>query len=244
MAKNVLIVTNIISPYRIPLFNYISLQKDIKFKVLVLAELEANREWVVKKGDIKFDYEILPGWHSFILGKKREAAIHLNKGIIKILRRYNPDVVVTSGYDSFAYWQAFLFCKLYRKKFISWNETTLLSAGSIRGIKGLLKRIIIRGANRYIACGTKAKEYLKYFGGEVNKIHVSTNTVDMKYFQNKVMEYRNMGSFIREREQYPKYLLLYVGQLIRIKGIIQILKALDYLQDSEIGLIIVGSGPQ
>ena len=239
-----MLITNIISPYRIPLFNYISLRKDIKFKVVALAELEDNRNWEVKKDYIRFDYEVLPGWHSFIWGKKREVAIHINKGITKMLRRYNPDVVITSGYDSLAYWQAFLYCKLYRKKFILWNGTTLLSAGSTKGIRGLLKRIIVRGADRYIAYGTKAKEYLEYFGSKAESIYISTNTVDVGYFRSRVEEYRNKDSFKKDRKQYPKYLLLNVGQLIKRKGLLQVLKALECLKDSEIGLLIVGSGPE
>ena len=40
-------------------------------------------------------------------------------------------------------------------------------------------------------------------------------------------------------------MLLHVGQLIKRKGVLQVLKALEYLQDNkEIGLLIVGSGPQ
>jgi len=58
------------------------------------------------------------------------------------------------------------------------------------------------------------------------------------------MEYRNGEDFIKEREPYPKYLLLYVGQLIRRKGIIQVLKALNILGDPDIGFIIVGSGSE
>ena len=244
MVKNVLIITNIISPYRIPLFNYISLHKNIKLKVVALAELENNRNWEIKKDYIKFDYEILPGWHSFVRGKKREIAIHINKYVIKILRKFNPDVVITSGYDSLAYWQAFLYCKFYRKKYILWNGTTLLSAGSTRGGRGLLKRIIVKGADRYVAYGTKAKEYLEYLGAKSENTYISTNTIDMEYFQSKVVEYRNKDSFMKERKKYPKYLLLYVGQLIRRKGIIQILGALNILEDPNIGFIIVGNGPE
>ncbi|PKP61399.1 hypothetical protein CVT91_03305 [Candidatus Atribacteria bacterium HGW-Atribacteria-1] len=244
MSKNVLIITNIISPYRIPLFNYMSLQKDIKFKVVALAELEDNRNWEVKKDYIRFDYEILPGWHSFIWGKKREVAIHINKYVIKILKRFNPDVVITSGYDSLAYWQAFLYCKVFRKKFVLWNETTLLSVGSLRGIRKLLKKIIIKGSDKYIASGVEAKKYLEYLGAELKNIHISINTVDVNFFRNTTLKYRNNKDYLVRRKKYPEYLLLYVGQLIRRKGIIQVLKALDYLRDPEIGLIIVGSGPQ
>ena len=240
----VMLITNIISPYRIPLFNFIAEKGVVNFKVIALAEKEENRKWEILRDKIKFDYRVLPGWHSFIWGKKREVAIHINKGITKVLRKYNPDVVITSGYDSLAYWQAFLYCKLHRKKYFLWNGTTLLSAGSTTGVRGLLKRIIVKGADRYIAYGTKAKEYLEYLGAKAENIYISTNTVDMEYFQSKVVEYRNTDSFMKERKKYPKYLLLYVGQLIRRKGIIQVLKALDSLGDPDIGFIIVGSGPE
>ncbi|MCD6318037.1 hypothetical protein J7M02_03100, partial [Candidatus Aerophobetes bacterium] len=155
----VFFLTNIIPPYRIPLFNYLYHQDDFKFKVIVLAEKEKNREWQIPKDKIKFNYQILPGWHLFIWGKKRERAVHLNRNVLKTLWKYNPSVVITSGYDSLAYWQALLYCKIFGKKFILWNGTTLLSTGSVRGIRGISKRIIVKGSDKYIAYGTKAKEY-------------------------------------------------------------------------------------
>jgi len=242
--KRVLLMTNIVAPYRLPLFNAISEKGNIYFKVIALAEREKNREWKLSENKIKFNYQILHGWHWFIWGKKREVAIHLNRGVFKAFLEYNPDVIITSGYDDLAYWQAFLYCKLYKKKYILWNGTTLSSAGNIRGIRALLKRIIVRGADRYIAYGTKAKEYLEYFGAEGGKIYIGTNTVDMEDFKSRVEEYRKKDSFLRGRKRYPKYLLLYIGQLINRKGIIQVLKALDILGDKEIGLFVVGNGPE
>jgi len=242
--KKVFLLTNMITPYRIPLFNAISERGNFYFKVIALAEREKNREWKLSKNKIKFDYQILPGWHWFIWGKKKEITIHLNRGVFKALLEYKPDVIITSGYDDLAYWQAFLYCKIFKKKFILWNSTTLLSVGSIKGIRGRLKKIIIRGADKYIAYGTKAKEYLEYFGAEGDKTYISTNTVDMEYFRSKVEEYRNKDGFLKKRKQYPKYLFLHVGQLIKRKGVLQILKAFECLKDSEIGLLIVGSGPE
>jgi len=242
--KRVLLMTNIITPYRLPLFNAISERGNFCFKVVALAEREKNREWKLSENKIKFNYQILYGWHWFIWGKKREVAIHLNRGVFKAFLEYKPDVIIASGYDDLAYWQAFLYCKLYRKKYILWNGTTLLSAGSTRGIRALLKRIIIRGADRYIAYGTKAKEYLEYFGAESGKIYIGTNTVDMEDFRSRMEKHRKKDSFEEERKKYPKYLLLHVGQLIKRKGIIQVLKTLSILGDKEIGFFIVGSGPE
>jgi len=217
---------------------------DFDFKVVALQEKERNREWEINKNEIKFNDQVLPGWHFFIWGERREFPIHLNRKVLKIIWQYSPDVIITAGYDSLAYWQAFLYCKLHRKKFILWNETSLLSTGSIRGIRGILKHIIVRGADSYIAFGSKAKEYLEYFGAKPEDIYISANIVDVDYFYQKVYQYRQSDSFLEGRKQYPNILLLYVGQLIKRKGVEQVLKALNKLKDSEIGFIIVGSGPE
>jgi glycosyltransferase involved in cell wall biosynthesis len=240
----VMLITNMISPYRTPLFNAISKKGDFDFKVAVLAEREKNREWRILKEKIRFNYQVLSGWHWFIWGEKREVAIHLNRGVFKMLLESKPDIVITSGYDSLAYWQAFLYCKIFKKKFILWNETTLLSVGSIRGLRGLLKKIIIKGTDKYIVPGVKAKEYLKHLGAKCGYIFTSIDTVDMEYFRKKVLEYQHSKDFFYKKEKYPKIIILFVGQLIKRKGISQVLKALNILGDPDISFIIVGSGPE
>ena len=110
--------------------------------------------------------------------------------------------------------------------------------GSLRGIKKLLKKIIIRGSNKYIASRVEAKKYLENLGAESKNIFISIDTVDVNYFRNVSLIYHNNKEYLIRRKKYPEYLLLYVGQLIRRKGIIQILKALNYLRNTEIGLVI------
>jgi len=240
--SKVLLITNIISPYRIPLFNYIYLMKHFDFKLIVLAEKEANREWQIAKNQIKLNYMVLPGIHKFI--RSREIAIHLNWGLCKAILRYKPDIIITSGYDMLAYWEAFLYCKLFKKKYILWNGTTLLSAERINGFIGKIKQMIIRGADRYIAYGKKAAEYLTHMGASKEYIHVGINTVDMNWFRKKATELHQAKNIRKERSRYPKILMLYVGQLIKRKGIYQLLKALNELHDPNVGLLIVGNGPQ
>ena len=238
----VLLVTNIIPPYRIPLYKYIYQGEDFDLKLIVLAESEANREWQIAKDQIKINYKVLPGIHKFI--RSREIAIHLNWGLWKAILRYKPDIVITSGYDMLAYWEAFLYCKAFKKKYILWNGTTLLSAGRINGFIGKIKQMIIRGADRYIAYGKKAAEYLTHMGASKGHIHIGINTVDMNWFRKKTKELYQDKDLREKRSKYPKFLMLYVGQLINRKGIYQLLKGLNELHDPNIGLLIVGSGPQ
>ena len=238
----VLFVTNIISPYRIPLFNYLQGQGDYSFKVIALAEREENREWRLAKEQIKFNYKILLGFHKFIWSK--EIPIHLNWGLWKAILRYKPDIVISSGYNMLAYWEAFMYCKVFKKKYILWNGTTLLSTGRINGFIGLIKQTIIGGADRYIAYGKKAAEYLMQMGASKEYIHVGINTVDMNWFRKKMKEFNQDENIRKERSKYPNILMLYVGRLSNNKAVFQILKALIELQDTDIGLLIVGGGPR
>ena len=238
----VLLVTNIIPPYRIPLYKYIYQGEDFDLKLIALAESEANRKWKIAKDQIILNSKVLPGIHKYI--RSREIAIHLNWGLWKAILRYNPDIVITSGYDMLAYWQAFLYCKLFKKKYILWNGTTLLSAGRINGFMGRIKQMIIGGADRYIAYGKKAAEYLTHMGASKGHIHVGINTVDMNWFRKKAKEFHQDENLRKERSRYPKLLMLYVGQLIKRKGIYQLLTALSELHDPNVGLLIVGSGTQ
>jgi len=238
----VLFVTNIISPYRIPLFNKLHEVEALKLKVVALAEKEENREWQLARNQIRFNYQILPGWHAFLWGK--ELPIHLNWGLLRALLRHDPDVVITSGYDALAYWEAFLYSKVFKKKFILWNGTTLLSTRTTGGFIGQVKRFIIRGADRYVTYGTKAAEYLESLGAPSDRIHIGVNTVDMQWFRDRSQEIRAEAKYELRRSHYPRVLLLFVGQLIPRKGLRQLLYALSKLNDPDIGLMVVGSGPE
>ncbi|RLG20716.1 hypothetical protein DRN74_04825 [Candidatus Micrarchaeota archaeon] len=238
----ILFVTNIISPYRIPLFNKLHEVGAFKLKVVALAEKEKNREWQLARNQIRFNYQILPGWHTFLWSK--ELPIHLNWGLWRALRRYDPDVIISSGYDALAYWEAFLYSKVFKKKFILWNGTTLLSTRTTGGFIGQVKRFIIRGADRYVAYGTKAAEYLESLGAPKDRIHIGINTVDMQWFRDRTREIRAEAKYELWRSHYPSVLVLFVGQLIPRKGLEQLLYALSKLRDPDIGLMVVGSGPE
>ena len=237
----VAILTPYLSPYRITLFDYIYNQKKIDFKVFCLTEMGENRYWKIDNERINFDFELMHGIYKYFGNK--ELSIYLNHEIIKLLYNYKPDIIIASGYDAIAYWFAFLYCRIFNKNFILWNGSTLLSTTRTKGLTGGIKRILIKNTDNFIAYGTKAKEYLEYFGADKDKISISINTVDMDFYKKKVEEYRENSTFLEKRDEYPKIILLYVGQLIERKGIIKVLEALNELHDPQIGFFIVGDGP-
>ena len=237
----VLLLTNFPAPYNVPLYTELAQRNGFEFKILFLATTESNRSWQVDSKQFQFDHEFLLGWHGF--AARWELPVHVNTGVWQRIRAYNPQVVITTGYDALAYWQAALYCRLFNKRFVLWNGTTKLSAGRTRGPVGWLKRLIVSAANGYVAYGTKAAEYLSHLGAQPENISHSINTVDMERFRVLVEAEHAREGFREERDRYPSLLILYSGQLIPRKGVETLLEALAALREPEIGLIIVGSGP-
>jgi glycosyltransferase involved in cell wall biosynthesis len=242
MKQKIAIVTNMITPYRIPLFNYISKQPDVNLKIIALTKKEANREWKIAYKKINFNYQILSGWHSFLW--KKEFPLHLNWGLWKSLKKHRTEIIITSGYSNFAYWQAFLYSKIFKKKFILWSGTTLLSVEYKNSIIKFFKKLIAQKADCCVSYGKKATEYLNYLGVPNDKIFTGLNTVNLNQFRKKVFKLIGNKRFKKKRSKFPKILLLYVGQLVERKALIQVLKALKKNNDQDIGLLIIGSGPR
>ena len=237
----VLVLTNIPSPYRVPLFNRLARQCELPMRVLFLAETESNRGWQAKQEQFEFEHRILSGWHAYL--HKWEIPLHFNLGVVRELLSYRPDLVIIGGYDSLAYWQAALYCRLFGKSYILWSGTTQFSTRHLNGPIGWMKRRIVLGASGYIAYGSMATKYLESLGARAERVQVAVNTVDMEWFQDAVGLQRQEPTFQQTRRKYPPLLLLYSGQLIGRKGVQTLLEAMKQLDDQDIGLLIVGAGP-
>ena len=63
MTQRLVILTEIISPYRIPLFNALARHPGVDLHVIFLAETDPSlRKWRIYKEEIQFSYQVLPSW--------------------------------------------------------------------------------------------------------------------------------------------------------------------------------------
>lgn len=237
----VLLLTNIISPYRIPLFNLIAREDDFEFKVLVLAENEKNRKWKLAKEKIQFNYEVLPGLHTFI--RCRDLPIHLNWGLLKRLIKYKSDIIILSGYESSSYWLALIYAKFLGKKLIFWNGSTLESSRSNNFLINTFRRLFIKNADTYLTYGTRAKEFLIHYGARPKRIVVGCNTVDIDYFIKESSQLASRKEEIKKEKGYPSKVILFSGQLIPRKNLNVLLEAFKGIDKDDVGLIVLGDGP-
>ncbi len=243
--KKVIILHNILNPHIISLFERLAKEKKYDFKFFFASESEANRLWKTEVGD-KFDYKILPKI-AIEFRRKDLFTYFINPTITLELIKYNPDIIITAGWDLFAYQMAFCYAKLFRKKFILWSGSTKYEKSWRRTISKPLVWLMVRGTNAYIAYGTRAKEYLISLGAEPDKIFIAYNTIDIESFQKELRRWEKQKDKIKEEIGIKKgKMILFVGQLIERKGIVYLIKAFKKLKREliDVNLLLVGYGQQ
>jgi hypothetical protein len=110
VRRRLVILTEIISPYRIPLFNALVQYEEVDLHVIFLAETDPTlRDWHVYKNEIRFSYEVLPSW------RKRFGRYNwlLNRGVGHALSKSAPDLILCGGYNYVASWQSLIWARVH-----------------------------------------------------------------------------------------------------------------------------------
>ena len=243
MNRRVTILTEIIAPYRIPVFNALAAHSEIDLHVVFLARTDLSlREWRVYEDEIRFPYEVLPSWRKRIAGQN----LLFNSHVEHALARSRPDAVVCGGYNFLAFWQALRWARRHGVQFLLWSEST---AGDRRGLYGLveaLKRAFVRRCDAFVVPGKSASHYLQTFGVPPQSIFVARNAVDSELFARLAQQARTHAGQVRNQLALPERYFLYVGRLVREKGPLDLVAAYARLADElreQVGLVIVGDGP-
>ncbi len=126
--------------------------------------------------------------------------------------------------------QSLLWCKLHGKKFVHLTDGTLYSERYVDTLRKLSRKLITKQADACIASSTKAKEKLLAYGVPEHKIFLSLLTVDFE--ENEI-----------EKREAVSGRLLYVGSMVKRKGLDLLIQALPYVQ-AEWKLHIVGNGSE
>jgi glycosyltransferase involved in cell wall biosynthesis len=243
MQTEVILFTETISPYRIPVFNEIAQDLKDRFLVLFLGETEKRRQWKIYKEKIKFRYEVLPG---FLLQKKDSAPHFFNPTVFYKLMKYSPDIIVVGGYHYFGYFLAMLYARLFKRKIILWCESNRYEKRLNYPLKEAYKRWFVRNSTAYIVPGKASFDYLLSQGAVTDKIWIAPNAVDNDYFSQACDIHRETKEIFKQSKGYPNRLILYVGRLIDQKGVLDLLKAFQILscKQSDLGLLLIGSGKE
>jgi glycosyltransferase involved in cell wall biosynthesis len=241
--RQIVILTEIIAPYRIPVFNALAQQDDVDLHVIFLAETDpTQRQWRVHKEDIRFSYEILPGLRKRIRGQN----VLLNWGVTKALSQAAPDALLCGGYNYLASWAALRWAQRNRIPFYLWVESTRMNFRSGDYWTESLKSSFMHRCRAFVVPGTSAGRYLEGYGVPRSEIFTAPNAVDNNFFERHSTAVRLRADFHRFDLGLPSRFFLFAGRLVQEKGIFDLLDAYRLLPldlKRAVGLVYVGDGP-
>ena len=162
MKTRLALITEIIAPYRIPVFNALANSEDVELHVIFLAENDASlRQWLVYKDEIQFSYQVLPSWRG-ALGNQN---VLFNWGVARALSAARPDIVICGGYNYPASWRAAYWAKHRRIPFLLWIESTSLDRRTMHFFVEKLKLHFLDLCTGFVVPGRASTEYLRRLGG-------------------------------------------------------------------------------
>lgn len=243
MKTRLVIITELIAPYRIPVFNALARRQEIDLHVLFLAETNpAVRLWRIYRDEICFSHQVLPSWRTR-LGKHD---VLLNHDVSNALQRAAPDVILCGGYNYLASWQAQRWARRNHVPFLLWSESTGQDERAGRQIVEFLKRSFFDSCDGYVVPGTAARNYAAAMGAAPDRIFLAPNAVDVQLFASAADSARANASRLRSTLGLPSRYLLFVGRLLKAKGVFDLLEAYARLPEelrSQVGVVLAGDGP-
>jgi glycosyltransferase involved in cell wall biosynthesis len=236
------LLTEIISPYRIPLFNALAKRSEVDLHVIFLSETDPSlRQWQVYKDEIQFSYEVLPSLRSRMAGFN----ILVNRGVAHALDQASPEVIVCGGYSYVASWRTLFWAKSHGVPLILWSESNVQDSRRGHWPVEFVKRAFLNRCDRFVVPGRSARGYLASHGVRDNFIDTAPNAVDNDLFAKGAEIVCKDAPAQRKRLQLPERYFLFVGRFVAEKGVFELLSAyakLDERLRAQVGLVLVGDG--
>ena len=232
-------LTNIIPPYHKPLLDRLS-RRYAHMRILLSTRMESNRAWRLEwKGlDVVVQKTLtLNRLWRHPKGFRERLYIHLPIDTISQLRRFRADVVISWEMGTRTMLAAIYRWTHLQTRLIVWAEfaeSTEYGRGSFRQ---LLRKVLHHAIDAFLVTGESGARYLRHLGVPDRKIFKIAYTTDVQRFAGAPVT-RTVESAWR---------LLYVGQLIARKGLLEFLSVLSQWvaihPERQIEFVLAGDGP-
>src|SRR5580704_6188412 len=249
MAVRVALATNIISPYRVPLYSALGSTPRWKFNLFSCCEMEFDRQWMPAV-NLPFSHK-----RSFSLSYKRSTAhrghvsftgksqVHVPLGLWLDLWRFEPDIIISDEMGARTLIAA-TYAFLARKRLAIWFYGTPHTERDINWRKRLLRKVLVRRANAFVGMGIEARRYLQSLGVPGEAIFDAPNAIELRFQPTDLSPKARFET--RQKLGISGLCYLYTGALIARKGVGELLEAWEtFSRDAnvDVSLVLVGDGP-
>ena len=233
------------TPYRSPLLDRVAGLPEIELTVVYAADTVAGRTWMVEPQHRAI---FLRGLR--VPGAKR--AFHhdypLTPGVVGVLRKERPEVVVVSGWSTFAAQAAIAWCGAHHIPYVLVVEShdEHRRAGWRRAVKSSVVPPVVRNASGVLVTGTLARKSMLERGAPPERVRVFANTVDVEAFAELAAGLASERDALRARlgASPEDVVVLSVSRLASEKGLDVLARAVAAADDPRLVLVVAGEGPQ
>lgn len=228
----VLWVTNLPSPYRLPIWNHLA--NRVSLNVIFTLKEQNWRNWPSPK-NVDWHFEYLSLW------SKRIGEFVLVPSVFGVGKKLKGiDCVVVGGWESPIFIRVMLSAKIRRIKIIQFYESTLDSHRFNNGLIAVLRKIVFSMANVVVTPGISSSRAVLAMGIPEQRIETLFNPVDVKWFHQTSLTMINET----QNKTINGHKFLFVGRLVSLKNIEALIRAFAQIYDEEDTLTIAGQGDQ
>jgi glycosyltransferase involved in cell wall biosynthesis len=241
----VLVLSEIPTPYRLPLYRLLQEAGRFAIDLVFLAEGEPDRPWVLTDELEGIPHRVLTGRKPTVRTRRNTFVYEVNPGIFKLLHETAWDAIVVGGYAVFAEQIAIAYACATGTPYVLHSESHLGKprGGALRAAKRAILPKIIGGAAAGLATGAAAARYLAEYGLDPGLIRIVPNTVDVERYRRNAAMVRADAAGVRARRSLPEHYVLYAGRLVEAKGLLDLLAALQHLGPEAPTVVVAGEGP-
>jgi glycosyltransferase involved in cell wall biosynthesis len=233
------------TPYRAPLLDRVAAEPEVDLTVVYAAESVARRTW-----------RVAPQHRAVFLRGARlpgaETVLHheypVTPGIIRALGSARPDVVVVSGWSTFAAQAAIAWSRARGVPYVLVVESHDEGprAGWRRTVKGAVVPRIVGEASGALVTGTLARRSMVARGAAPERVRVFANTIDVEEFGRKADRLAERRPELREElgAGPDDVAVLSVARLVPEKGHGNLIHAVAEAGDPRLLLVLAGDGPE
>ena len=241
---NIVILTNIPTPYRTAFFNKLSAELEencMSLTVLYCAKTEPRRHWKFLDSEQRYNYKFLSGKTVEI----KSTYLHLNFEVLKVLRFLRPSHLILAG----AWNTPTMLLALYgyKKECIKlfWSEGHKSAERHSNFVVRLFRRLIYQKFDAYLVPNNTSKMYvLELIRDSAGKVGFLPNTIDENFYSvNSIDEITNL------RRKYNLSMnarcIVLVATLTHRKGIMEFVRVYATIKKKlthQYNIIIVGTG--
>jgi glycosyltransferase involved in cell wall biosynthesis len=222
------LITNHPPPFRIPIYERIAQTPGIRLDVIFCSRREPNREWELPP--LRFDHTFLR--ERFIA--QGSNFIHNNPDVVPVLRRLQPDVIVTTGFNP-TYLYAFGYALLRGIPHVPMTDGTDTSEAALTPAHRLLRRLVYARSRAFISASIGGRRLYETYGIGGERWFQSCLCID------------NDAYLCRSEAPRKIYDFVFCGRIVRDKNPLFALEVARHVASRlgrRVGILFVGNGEQ